>query len=105
MSKKPYKQFFHGKNIPKSVYGNKPMRWIPWTYLDTYNSQNGRFRSRRKYGYQGFAYKDMDTADEVHPHDHIHEIKDGIRSKTIRLPNKSERAEFYKAKKKRRFFS
>lgn len=103
MRGKPYKQFFHGKQISKTTHGSKPMKWIPWTYIDTYNAQNGRFRSRRKFGFDGWAYKDMDTADERHPYDHVHEIIYGIRSKKPRFPNKSETIELQKAKKKRRF--
>ena len=102
MRYKPYKQFFHGKGISKTANGHKPMKWIPWTYLDTYNAQTGHFRSRRKYGADGWAYKDMDTADEVHKHDHIHEINRGNRAKIPREPNKIEKKEFKKAKQKRR---
>ena len=102
MSWKSYKQFFHGMEISKTSYGRKPMRWIPWTYLDTYNAETGKFRSRRKYGYDGWAYKDMDTADNHKPYDHIHEIYHGHRLND-RDPNKSERREFKRAKKKRRF--
>lgn len=103
MSRKPYKQFHHGKGILKTLFGQKPMKWFPWTYIDTYNSDTGKFRSRRKFGFDGWAYIDMDTADEKHPHDHIHEISRGNRSKKPRLPNKTEKTEFQKAKKKRRF--
>jgi hypothetical protein len=45
----------------------------------------------------------MDVADEKHPCDHIHDIQYGKRSKIRRDPNKQEKAEFEKAKKKRRF--
>lgn len=103
MSNKPYKQFFHSKDISKTAFGQKPMKWIPWTYLDTYSTENGKFRSRRKFGSDGWAYKDMDTADEKHPRDHIHDIHHGDRSKKPRDPNKTEKKEFEKAKKKRRF--
>ncbi len=105
MSRKPrpYKQFYHGRGIPKTPHGQKPMRWIPWTYLDTYNAKTGHFRARRKFGADGWAYKDMDVADDKHPFDHVHDIKSGTRSKIRRQPNKEERAEFKKAKKKRRF--
>ena len=102
MSKKSYKQFHHGKGIQKTSFGRKPMRWFPWTYIDTYNAQTGYFRSRRKFGKDGWAYKDMDTADEKHPHDHVHDIHDGKRFDG-RNPSKSEKKEFQKAKKKRRF--
>lgn len=104
MRKKPYKQFFHGKGVPKSMYGSKPMKWFPWSYIDTYNAETGKFRSRRKFGRDGWAYKDMDTADEHKPYDHVHDIQRGTRA-ADRKPNKTERKEFYKAKKKRRFLS
>ena len=103
MSKKPYKQFYHSKGLSKTSFGQKPMKWFPRTFLDTYNTETGYFRSRRKYGYDGWAYKDMDTADEKHPFDHIHDINHGDRSKKPRIPNKNEKTELRKAKKKRRF--
>lgn len=102
MSRKPYKQFHHGKGISKTSFGQKPMKWFPWTYIDTYNAETGRFRSRRKFGSTGWAYKDLDTADEKHPRDHVHDIHNGNRF-GARNPNKSENKEFKKAKKKRRF--
>ncbi len=101
--RKAYKQFFQGKGIPKSTRGSKPMKWFPWSYLDTYNAETGNFRSRRKFGSDGWAYKDMDTADEKHPRDHIHDIDRGYRSKKARDPAKTEKKELTKAKKKRRF--
>ena len=67
MSKKPYKQFYHGKGISKTPFGQKPMKWIPWSYLDTYHTDTGKFRSRRKFGFDGWAYKDLDTADNHKP--------------------------------------
>lgn len=100
---KPYKQFFHGKGIAKTSFGKQPMKWIPWTYIDTYNVQTGRFRSRRKFGKNGWAYKDMDTADKAHKYDHIHDIYYGYRL-TARKPNKRENNELQQAKKKRRFW-
>lgn len=99
---KSYKQFFHGKRIPKSSHGRKPMKWIPKSYLDTYNAESGKFRSRRKFGADGWAYKDMDTADEMHQQDHVHDIHKGNRF-DARKPSKEEKKEFKKAKKKRRF--
>lgn len=101
---RPYKQFFHGKGISKTLHGRKPMKWIPWTYLDTYNAETGKFRSRRKFGKDGWAYKDMDTSDEKHPQDHVHDIFHGKRFKG-RNPTKPEQKEFKKAKKKRRFYN
>ena len=102
MSKRSYKQFHHGKGISKTPFGQKPMRWFPFTYIDTYNVKTGRFRSRRKFGKDGLAYKDMDTADLKHPSDHIHDIRKGKRF-DARNPNKSEKKELQKAKRKRRF--
>ena len=102
LSKKPYKQFFHGKGILKTVFGSKPMHSKPNSYIDTYNSDTGNFRSRRKYGEDGWAYKDMDTADNHRPYDHVHDIYRYDRS-DARHPNKHEKKEFTKAKKKRRF--
>lgn len=80
------------------------MRWLAYSYVDTYNAENGKFRSRRKFGSDGWAYKDMDTADKKHPQDHVHDIHQGMRF-DARLPSKFEKQEFKKAKKKRRFFN
>ena len=103
MKKKTYKQFFHGKGISKRDSGSKTMRWFPNTYVDTYNTQTGKFRARRKYGKDGWAYKDMDTADNHRPYDHIHDMENCKRSSTPREPDKREKKELRKAKKKRRF--
>ncbi len=101
---KTYKQFFHGKKLPKTASKSKPLKWYPNTYLDTYTIETGKFRSRRKYGKDGFVYKDMDTADSHRPYDHIHDWNNKQRAKEPRKPNKYERQELEKAKKKRRFF-
>lgn len=102
MSKK-YKQFFHGKDIPKSRTGRKPTKGEPNTNLDTYNSKTGLFRSRRKFDSKGFAYKDMDVADEHKNYDHVHDFIETHREND-RNPTKKEKREFKKAKRKRRFF-
>ena len=102
MSRKPYKQFHHGKGISKTPFGKKPMKWVPWTYIDTYAAETDKFRSRRKFGSDGWAYKDLDTADHHKPYDHVHDIHKGKRFDD-RKPNKAETKEFEKAKKKRRF--
>lgn len=101
---KSYKQFFHGKGISKTPFGKKPMRWIPWSYIDTYSIKTGLFRSRRKFGKSGWAYKDMDVADEHKRYDHVHDIYYGKRG-VGRKPDKFERREINKAKKKRRFYN
>ncbi len=103
--RKEYKQFFHSKGMPKTTRASKPITWFPWSYLDTYNTETGKFRSRRKFGSDGWAYKDMDVADEKHPRDHIHDIYRGNRSKNPRDPSKLEKEELKKAKKKRRFYN
>ncbi len=100
--RKPYKHFFHSKGMPKTAHGRKPMKWFPWSYLDTYHAETGKFRSRRKFGSDGWAYKDMDTADKHKPYDHVHDIHRGKRLDD-RKPNKIEKKEFKKAKRKRRF--
>lgn len=46
----------------------------------------------------------MDAADFHRPYDHIHDWNGKQREKTPRNPNKQEKIEFKKAKKKRRFF-
>ena len=102
MSRKPYKQFHHGKGVKKTPFLHKPMKWLPWSYIDSYNIQNGRFRSRRKFGSDGWAYMDLDTPDDHKPYDHVHDIQKGKRAPD-RKPNKQERKELEKAKKKRRF--
>ena len=79
------------------------MKWHPKSYIDTYNAENGKFRSRRKFGKDGWAYKDMDTADKKHPRDHVHDIHKGNRF-DARPPSKAEKKEFKKAKQKRRFW-
>ena len=101
---KKYKQFFHGKDIPKNNINSRPLKGIPKTFIDTYNSTTGKFRSRRMFGSTGIAIKDMDVSDEKHPYDHIHDFENGKRSKIRRKPTKKERKEFKKAKRKRRFF-
>lgn len=101
--KKSYKQFFHGKNLHKTVTKHKPTKWFHNTYIDTYNVTTGRFRSRRKFGNDGWAYKDMDTADDHKPYDHIHDWSNRQRAQIPRMPNKQEESELRKAKRKRRF--
>ena len=82
---------------------SKPFKWIPNSYIDTYNIETGKFRTRRKYGKNGLVYKDMDTSDSHRPYDHIHDWNGKQRAKQPRVPNKQEKAELKKAKRKRRF--
>ena len=67
------------------------MKWFPWTYIDTYTADTGRFRSRRKFGSDGWAYKDLDTRDNHKPHDHVHDIQKGKRAPGVSPTNKSVR--------------
>lgn len=87
----------------KTNFLHNPIKWEANSYIDTYNVQTGKFRSRRKFDKDGWAYKDMDTADDHRPYDHIHDWNDRQRAKVPRKPNKKEKAELKKAKKKRRF--
>ena len=100
---KSYKQFHYGKDYPKIASKSKPFKWIPNSYIDTYNIETGKFRARRKYGKNGLVYKDMDTADSHRPYDHIHDWNGKQRAKQPRIPNKQEKTELKKAKRKRRF--
>ena len=99
-----HKFFFHGKDYPKSNLKNKPLQGAPNSFLDTYSVKSGRFVSRRKFGADGLAYKDLDVADNHRPYDHVHKIHGTKRSINPDHPNKQERLEFKKAKKKRSFF-
>lgn len=101
--KKSYKQFFLGKNFQKSDKQHKPIKWERNSFIDTYNAETGKFRSRRKFGHDGWVYKDMDTADSHRPYDHIHDWDKKRRAKEPRKPNKQEKSELKKAKRKRRF--
>ncbi len=77
----------------------------PNSNLDTYDKKDGKFRSRRKYGKDGYAVKDLDVADKHKPYDHVHDITYNSRPPESRSPNKQEKREFSKAKRKRRFWT
>ena len=98
--RKAYKQFFHGKNLPKTNKGQKLRKWEPNTNIDTYNALNGKFRPRRKFENDGFPIKDMDVGDEHKPYDHIHDYIDDGRSELSRAPNKKEKMRLKKLKGK-----
>ena len=91
MIRKFYMQFHHGKGISKSALYRKPMKWFPWTYIDTYNPDTGRFRPRRKFGYDGWAYKDLDTPDNHNPYDYCKQNK-SVRS--LKKRKRKERRHF-----------
>lgn len=102
--KRKNNQFSIGKNVPKNDSGRKPMYGAPNSNLDTYNKKDGTFRSRRKYGQSGYAIKDMDAADKHKPYDHVHDIDTDNRPHADRAPDKKEKRELKKAKRKRRFW-
>lgn len=92
----------------KGVYSDDrltPMTGEPNTNLDTREKKTGKFVQRRKFDEDGNAYKDLDIGHESHRQsDHVHDIKDKIRSNEARKPTKKEQREINKAKKKRRFW-
>lgn len=98
-------KYFHiGKNRPKNDNKLTPLKGEPNTNLDTYHKESGKLHSRRKFGQDGSAVKDMDVADKHRPADHAHDFDGAVRSKSARPLTKKERKEMEKAKKKRRFW-
>ena len=99
-----YKSFYQGKGVSKTDTSTRPLKAEPRSFIDTYDKATGMFKSRRKYDSTGNAYRDLDAGHEHKPFDHVHDYtsKKDIH-KENRLPNKSEKREFKKAKKKRRF--
>ncbi len=77
---------------------------FPNSNLDTYNKKDGTFRSRRRFGEDGYAVKDLDVADNHKKFDHVHDISLNSRPSKSRMPNKQENRELWKAKKKRRLW-
>ena len=93
-----------GKGV-KNDERRTSMTGAPNTNLDTREKKSGKLIQRRKYDKKGNAYKDLDVADKNHKkYDHVHDIKNKIRSKNSRKPTKKEQRELNKAKKKRRFW-
>ncbi len=75
----------------------------PNTNMDIYRKRDGRFHRRRKFGKDGYATKDLDSAEgEPNQGDHVHDINKGKRSTKHREPTKKEQREINKAKRKRR---
>ncbi len=82
-----------------------PMRGEPNTNLDTREKATGKLHSRRKFGADGKAVKDLDVGSDVHADDHAHDIIfDGSKPdrQLKRNLSKKEQREINKAKKKRR---
>ena len=105
MSKKkvPTKIFFVGKG-QKSDERYSPLVGVPNTNLDFYNKKTGKFTSRRKFGKDGRAKKDLDKIHTSHgSNDHAHDF-DGLKRGFERPLSKKEKREIKKASKKRRFW-
>ena len=108
MSRKQKRNFFRVFKGGKNDDGLTPLHGAPNTNLDTYDKRNGRFKSRRKYGNDGNAYVDLDTAHGCKSnvgYDHAHDIdvnKEPKRSKEHRNLTRKERREINKAKRKRK---
>ncbi len=102
--KRKNNQFYWSKDVPKTDNGRKPFVGSPNSNMDTYDKKDGRFSSRRRFGNDGYAVKDLDIADSHKSYDHVHEITYNYRSLDDRKPSKQEQREINKAKKKRRFW-
>ena len=103
MSKGEYKSFYISKGV-KSNSQRTPIKGYPNTNLDSYNIKTGRFKSRRKFGPDGYAKIDLDVGHFDHNYDdHVHDFDEHIR-KNARPLNKKEKRELNKAKRKRKFY-
>ena len=98
-----HKSFYQGKGIRGDDHTS--FEGEPNTNLDVYRKDDGRFIQRRKFGEDGFAVKDYDIQDEHKSYDHVHDINRDGRESNDRLPNKKEKREIDKAKRKRRFWN
>lgn len=105
MSRKKTTNYFHiGKNISKNDSLLTPMHGYSNTNFDTYHKESGKIKSRRKFDNNGDFLKDLDVADKHKPYDHVHENIAGKRG-SDRSPDKKEKKEFYKIKRKRKFWT
>ena len=101
--KKGHDTFSQGKNKRGDIHVG--FVGEPKTNFDTYHKTKGHFIRRRKFGDDGYAIKDYDMADDHKSYDHVHDIsRDKGRNPLDRYPNKKEKSEIRKAKKKRRFW-
>lgn len=109
MSRKQKRHFFHLFKGGKDDKGTTPLHGAPNTNLDTYDKRNGRFKSRRKFGKDGNAFVDLDTAhgcksDIGYDHAHDIDVKNKVQPRSIvhRKLTRKERCEINKAKRKRK---
>lgn len=101
--KKTTKVFYIGKNI-RSDSRLTPIKGEPNTNLDIYGKSDGKLRTRKKYGKDGFAIRDLDVGHYNHNKgDHAHDYHGVFRSEKRSL-SKKEKSELKKAKRKRRFW-
>lgn len=108
MSRKRKNNFFHIFKGGKDDKAVKPLQGAPNTNLDTYDKRDGRFKSRRKFGNDGNAVVDLDTAHIEGTNDHAHDIdvnKKQPRSDEHRNLTRKEKREINKAKRKRKGFN
>ena len=108
MSRKRKYNFFHIFKGGKNDKVITDFKGVPNTNMDTYDKRNGRFKSRRKFGNDGKAFVDLDTADGHKDYDHAHDIdvnKKPPRSEEDRKLTRNERRELNKAKRKRKGFN
>ncbi len=103
MSKKikSTKNYYHGKNIPKTDAQHTPMTGEPNTNLDVRNKKTGKFISRRKFDENGNACADLDMPHKGHKikERHAHDIRKKDR-KSARGMTKRELREIKKAERK-----
>lgn len=93
-----------GKNIPATDKYDNKLDGSPNSNLDIYNSETGEIVSRKKYGPDGKAKKDLDFIHRDKKDKHVHDYNGTSRSER-RSPNKKESREMYKAEKKRRRYN
>lgn len=103
-NKKKERYWYFGKNLPKTDLSRSPIKGEPNSNIDFYETKNGKFHRRRKIGYDGRAYVDLDVADITHKEDHANDYLSDGRRCVPRILTKKEKKELNKAKKKRRFW-
>lgn len=102
MKKEKGHDSFHLEKGKKGDYHTSFVGY-PNSNMDTYRKKDGHFIGRRKYGRDGYAIKDYDTADSHKNYDHVHDItRASGRNSKERKPDKREAREINKAKRKRR---
>ena len=105
MRRRKQTKLFHIGAGVKNDDARTSLEGKPNTNLDTYRKEDGKFTSRKKYGEDGRAKKDLDAGHYDHNQkDHAHDYNGNKRSAERENLTKQERRELNKAKKKRRFW-